>query len=121
MRKWSLALCGMLLAVAPGREEETVYFFFSPEAPGKARPVVEYVRRSRARFRPCLLFENLRQPGASTPEFLDTIRAVAPVSVYDREGLALARKFGIRRLPAVVVERGKSIHVSYGELSPCSK
>jgi hypothetical protein len=106
--------CGALVT-APAREDETIYYFFSPEAPGPDSARACAARRGEVR--PCLLVTDWRRPIETTPEFLETIRILTarrPVDVYDLEAVTLARRFGVRKLPAIVIVRGREIQIFYG-------
>jgi hypothetical protein len=124
----TIGLGAALMRTAPAGEDETVYFFFSPDtpAPAAARAAVEAARRGRVR--PCLLVADFRKSPEGDPDFLETVRILGgPISIYDLEAVALAKRFGVRRLPAVVVARNGRIHVCYGdrisrkEVGSCSK
>lgn len=119
MRRVTIALMGAVLATAGDRgNDETVYVFFSPShpAPVTARAAAEHAQRKR--LRPCLILEDLRHPAALTPEFAETVKVFTDrgltIAIFDEEGLSLAKRFRIQKLPAVVVERGDRIHVVYG-------
>ena len=116
MRAATIVLGGALLMTAPAADDEAVYYFFSPDmpAPAAARAAVGAARRSRVR--PCLLIEDFRKSPEGNPEFLETVRVLGgPISVYDLEAVALAKRFGIRRLPAIVIARQGRVHVAYGD------
>jgi len=133
VRKWTILFGGALLVTAPSGRGETVYYFFTPAAPGprSARSVAEYLRDTPGVvLRPCLMIESWNTPGQTDAEFLDACRSLAGkegISVYDPEALALARRFGIRRVPAIVRVRGDRVHFCYGadvtrkEMESCSR
>ncbi len=112
-----------LMAGAPA-EEETVWVFFSPDSPDASALVAAAAGR---RVRPALLVERYfgtREPAAA---FLASVRGAGEVRVVDEEALRMARRLGIRQLPAVAVVRGGRAHVASGtrvdvrELVRCSK
>lgn len=114
----TIALMGAVLATTGDGGEETVYVFFSPThpAPVTARSAAEYADGKR--LRPCLILEDFRTSTDLTPEFAETVQVFTDrgltIAIFDEEGLALAKRFQIRKLPAVVIERGGRIHMVYG-------
>jgi hypothetical protein len=121
MRLWTLSLMSAFLITAPDREETELYFFFSPEAPGAktSRSIANYLQKEpTCRFRPCLLVEDFEKPVSLGSDFLETVISVTgwvpSIAIFDADGLDLAKKFSIRRLPAVVVVRNRKIHITYG-------
>ncbi len=127
-RLTTIGLGAALMMTAPATDDETVYFFFSPDtaAPSAARAAVDAARRGRVR--PCLLIEDFRKSPEGDPEFFETVRILGgPISIYDLEAVALAKRFGIRRLPAVVFARKGRVHIFCGakisqkEMESCSK
>ena len=116
-------LAAAVVAMGGGGEPE-VWIFFSPDSPDAAA-----VFRSAAgmRTRPVLLVE--RYFGAREPSeaFLATVRVSGEARVVDEEGLRMARRLGIRSLPAAAVVRGGRAHVASGartdvkELLRCSR
>ena len=135
-----LALLGLLVisptgATEPGFEPSRdqapnpIYFFFSPEAPGSDKLAQEVVRLANEAtphatpIRPVLLLEDfgsLSQPSRHA----SLIRALKilgkangrglDIPLYDEEGLRLAKSWGIRTLPAIVLIRKGRAHVFEG-------
>lgn len=120
-----LAMALMLaVGTAQPREEATVWVFLSPQSPD-ASPLFEQLRGERVRT--VLLVDRYFGSGEPAAAFLNSVRAAGELQVVDEEGLAKAREFGIRRLPAVAVVREGRVHVAGGtgadvkELLRCSK
>ena len=116
---WLLALAA---PAAPDDAEAVV--FFSPDSPDASALLRSF---GDVPVRAVLLVEDYatgREPG---PAYLATIRAAGSVKAADVDGLALARKLGIRELPAAALRRGGRWHVAAGagvngkELMACSR
>jgi hypothetical protein len=111
-----------ILALAAPEEPEAVVFF-SPASPD----ATALIRSFDVPVRAVLLVENYATGLEPSEAFLATLRAAGPVAAADVEGLALARRLGIRELPAAAVRRGSRWHVAAGasvdgkELSRCSR
>lgn len=120
--KW-LAAAILTMGSAPA-EPATVWVFLSPDSPDATR-IFEALRGERVR--PALLVE--RYLGAREPAeaFLSTLKVSGELRVLDEEALREAKRWRIRRLPAVAVVRGSHAHVGSGadldvkELLRCSK
>ncbi len=112
-----------VVAMGGGGEEAEVWVFFSPDSPDASA-----VFRSAAglRTRPVLLVERYFGDREPSEAFLATVRVSGEARVVDEEGLAMARRLGIRSLPAAAVVRGGKAHVAAGsrvdvkELLRCS-
>lgn len=111
----------MLLAM---NEEPMVWVFLSPDAPD-ATPIFRQLKGRRVRT--VLLVERYFGDRAPAEEFLASVQAAGELRPYDEEGLAMARRLGIRRVPAVAVVTGDHAHVAAGtrvnvqELLRCSR
>jgi hypothetical protein len=105
-------------------EEPTVWVFFSPDAPDATAIFRQLEGR---RVRAVLLVERYFGEREPSEAFLATVRAAGEVRAYDEEGLRMARRLGIRRVPAVAVVDGDHAHVASGtgvrvqELLKCSR
>lgn len=115
---WVLAV---LMAMG---EEPTVWVFFSPDAPD-ATPIFRQLEGRRVRA--VLLVERYFGEREPSEAFLAAVRAAGEVRAYDEEGLRMARRLKIRRVPAVAVVDGDHAHVAAGtrvqvkELLRCSR
>lgn len=115
----SVSLCFGALA-----EEPVVWVFVSPDAPD-ATGVFEQLKGRRVRA--VLLVERYFGEREPAEAFLATVKAAGELRPYDEEGLAMARRLKIRRVPAVAVVRGDHAHVAAGtrvnvqELLRCSR
>jgi hypothetical protein len=125
-----------LFGGAGGEEKATLYLFLSPRSEGgaaaarRARLFVE-TRKGLVLLRPVLLvsdFDSFGRLEEGSPADR-TLRALGRIEVplYDEEGLALARAWGISSVPAfVLVSRGRA-HRALGagadleELSRCAR
>lgn len=108
--------------------QHTIYYFFGPDSPGQAecsRRVTEYVleRKGAVRLRSVLLVRDFAALGRIKEEspFTQSLKELGRVSagpldltIYDEEGLALARAWKIERLPALVLVAGGRAHVATG-------
>ena len=119
---------------AAGKAPWELWFFFSPSEKGLAREVRslrELLRDHRdLSLRPCLLVGDWRAIQKPTRDFADTIKElhslIGPgfsLRVWDAEGLALARRLRIGRLPAYALlarsgrtnlKRTDMAHVAFG-------
>jgi hypothetical protein len=128
MKALGLSLLG-LLVVGPtpeGREPSTLYFFFTPDAPGApeaARRVVAFVkeRKGKVRLRPVLLvsdFAALGKVEEKTPVHcaIKELGALGTLDIplYDEEGLTLAERWRIRSVPAFVLVGSRRAHLVTG-------
>lgn len=118
--KWTL-----VLAMAVGADGETeAWVFFSPTSPDASALLRSF---GDVPVRPALLVEDYATGREPSEAFLATIAAAGPVRAADDEALALARRLGIRELPAAAVRRGSRWHVAAGtavdgkELLRCSR
>ncbi len=103
-----------------------IHLFFSPDAPPSQRIITQFRKhlsgRRDLRLRLTLLVRDFRllevEPSTDFQAAVKALRdLVGPefgLLLYDEEGLELARKLGLARLPAVVVNRGRRYHVAYG-------
>lgn len=114
----------LALTVGLPAEESIVWVFLSPDSPDASK-VLESLKGERVRA--VLLVERYfgeREPAAP---FLATVRASGELRVVDEEGLRMAKRLGVRRLPAVAVVRGDRAHLASGtqvdaqELLRCSR
>lgn len=120
-----------LLALAPAQqlasaqepsEGATAWLFFAPDAPPEVRVVEQLRLRSTLPIRPALLVRNFSVLSeVPSREFQVVIKALRDMSgpdfglaLHDESGLSAAKRFGLTRLPAVVVERGGRAHLAYG-------
>jgi hypothetical protein len=110
----------------PSRDKgrDTLYFFLSRESPGIAslsRDVVQAVleRKGGVRLRPVLLVEDFQTLGKIDDRhpFFKSLKELGrlygkelDISVYDDEGLRLAREWKVTRLPALVLVQGRTAH-----------
>ena len=119
--KWLLAV---VLLGAGGEEPPTVWVFLSPDAPDAA-PLFKQLEGQRVR--PVLLVERYFGSREPADAFLSTVQAAGDLRAFDEEGLRMARRWKIRRVPAVAVARGDRVHVAAGtkvnvqELLRCSR
>jgi len=118
--KWAL-----VLALAVGADEETeAWVFFSPASPDASALLRSF---GEVPVRPALLVEDYATGLEPSRDFLATLAAAGSVRAADDEGQALARRLGIRELPAAAVRRGSRWHVAAGtavdgkELLRCSR
>jgi hypothetical protein len=128
MRKW-LAGAGVAVLIAAAsaqerpREADGLYLFISPSTPGLERVAAGLGDRPvRVVFLPADLRAELPE------EFLDGVKTLGrEFAVVDEEGLALARRFGIRRTPSLVRVHQGHVHVACGsklnvkEVVECSR
>jgi hypothetical protein len=112
----------------PGGEGPCLYLFISPDAPGAgdlARRAVEFVKitKGAVTLRPVLLVGDFRALGGVEAEgslaqalvaLGGTARNPLDISLYDEEGLDLARRWGITRVPALVLVRDGRAHRAMG-------
>jgi hypothetical protein len=116
-------LCVLALA-APAPEAPEAVVFFSPDAPDASALIRSF---GDAPVRAVLLVEDYGTGREPADAYLASIRAAGSVRAADVEGLALARRLGIRRLPAAAVKRDGRWHVAAGagvdgkELLRCSR
>ena len=112
-----------------GKEQDTLYYFFSPEtpsAPAGAKTLADFVKSRPGQFkvRPVVLVEHWEGLRKVTPEsaIFKTIRELGhlrepegvDIPLFDLEGLKLAKAWKITRLPAfVLVSRGRA-HAIHG-------
>jgi hypothetical protein len=114
---WVLALA------APAPDEPEAVVFFSPTSPDAS----ELIRSFGIPVKAVLLVESYATGLEPSEAFLATVRAAGPVAAADVDGLALARRLGIRELPAAALRRGSRWHVAAGtavdgkELLRCSR
>jgi hypothetical protein len=107
-----------------GEEEPTVWVFFSPDSPD-AGGIFRQLKGNRVRA--VLLVERYFGEREPSEAFMATLKEAGEVRAFDEEGLAMAKRLGIRRLPAVAVVRGDHAHVATGtrvdvkELLKCSR
>ena len=106
--------------------EDNLTLFFSPAASPDAKAIEEILAAARVttvRVHWALLIEEFRQlvakPGSDFAVAVEAIRRVhgesfAGLALYDPEGLSKAKSLGIKRLPALVLERRGQIHIAYG-------
>ena len=94
-----------------GGEEPVVWVFFSPRSPDASALFRDL---DGARVRPALLCEGYLGGREPTEAFFSTVRAAGEMLVVDEEALRMARRLGIRELPAVAVVRGDRIHLASG-------
>lgn len=112
----------VLMALA--EEEPTLWVFFSPDSPD-ASGVFRQLKGQRVRA--VLLVERYFGEREPSEAFMATLKEAGEVRAFDEEGLAMAKRLGIRRLPAVAVVRGDHVHVATGtrvdvkELLKCSR
>lgn len=112
----------VLMAVA--EEEPTVWVFFSPDSPD-ASGIFRQLKGRRVRA--ALLVERYFGEREPSEAFMATLQEAGEVRAFDEEALAMAKRLGIRRLPAVAVVRGDRAHVAMGtrvdvkELLKCSR
>jgi hypothetical protein len=117
-------LAVLALTMGVPAEEPVVWVFCSPDSPDASRIFREL---KGERVRAVLLVERYFGTREPSEAFLATIQAAGELRVVDEEGLRMARRLGIRRLPALAVVRGNRAHVSVGtqadvkELIRCSK
>ncbi len=126
MSKWIAAVGAMALIAAAqerAREPDGLYFFFAPDSPG-----IEAIAAGLAKTpaRPVLLVASYK--GELPDSFVDAAKPLGRgFPVVDEEGLALARKFGVARLPCVVRVRDGRVHMAIGsklnlkEVLECSR
>ncbi len=106
--------------------ERVLYLFLSGEGAGEAeaaRRATELVRglRGSIRLRPVLLmsdFATLRKSDETSALF-QTVKALGAlgqldVPVYDEEGLAVAERWGVNRVPTFVLASPSQIHMVTG-------
>jgi hypothetical protein len=119
--KWMLL--ALLLGARPV-ERPTVWVFFSPDGPDAA-PIFRQLAGERVR--PVLLAERYFGNREPSEAFLSTVQAAGDVRAFDEEGLRMARRLGIRRVPAVAAVGAGRAHVATGarvnvrELLACSR
>lgn len=111
-----------------GAGREVLYLFLSPDAPGAAslaRSSLEFLKRRKGTviLRPVLLAADFRELGGVDPEgplgeilksLGGTVRNPLDIPLYDEEGLDLGRRWGITRVPALVLVRGGRAHRALG-------
>lgn len=117
--------------VAPGRDkpEATLYFFVTPEAEGGPEGAASAMRfvtthAPQVKLRPVLLAQDFKVLGTITEEcpLYRTIKALEKdgkpgglnIPLYDEEGLALAMRWDIKRVPAFVLVRKGHAHAMAG-------
>ncbi|HZE96952.1 MAG TPA: hypothetical protein VE981_07990 [Planctomycetota bacterium] len=118
-------LAALLVAgLASSQDAPTIWIFFSPDSPDASR-IFEQVKGEKVRA--VLLVERYFGDREPSEAFLATVQAAGDVRPFDEDGLRMARKLGIRRLPAVAVVRGDRVHVATGtkvdvkELMKCAR
>jgi hypothetical protein len=126
-----LGFFGLPAAPSPSPEpgECTLYFFFAPDSPGQAelaREVVDDVvaRKGKIRLRTVLLVPDFGalgrlRDGCPFARTLGELARLSPgrpldLGIFDEEGLALARRWSLARLPALVLVEGGTAHVATG-------
>jgi hypothetical protein len=102
-------LMSVLMAVA--EEEPGVWVFFSPDSPEAAGIFRQLQGRP---VRAVLLVERYFGDREPSEAFVATLQAAGEVRAFDEEGLAMAKRLGIRRLPAVAVVRSDHAHIASG-------
>jgi len=122
--------------------EGTLYFFFAHDsslspAAAKALPGLAAAHKGELHIRPVLLVEDwkaFKKSSQGTP-LSQTVRELSSLeqalglklSVFDEEGLRLARAWKLSRLPAFVLIAHDKAHVVYGtridlkDLSECGQ
>lgn len=122
------------------RDETTrLRLFFSPDAPPSKMTVTRFrkIQASKPGMEVDLhlLVADFRTlssaPSGAFQTAVKTLQETAEpqfgLSIFDEEGLRLAARYGLSRLPAAVLEHGGRIHVAYGsdpdleELLRCKK
>ena len=122
-----LAAAGVMVLVGAAQERtkepDGLYFFFAPDSPG-IESIADGLAKTPAR--PVLLVSSFK--GELPQPFLDAAKALGrDFAVVDEEGLALARKFGVARLPCVVRVHDGRVHMAAGsklnlkEVLECSR
>jgi len=127
----ALAVAVWLPSAARGQQESTareprLSIFFSPQAALTAEAVGRIKKALAAnkqlQLRPVLLVEDFKQlEAAPSADFRTTVNSLREIvgpefglQLYDEQGLEMAARLGIARLPAIVVEHGRRVHVAYG-------
>lgn len=117
--KWLVAV-----VLAMNTDEPTVWVFLSPDGP-EATPIFKQLEGRRVRT--VLLVERYFGSREPSDAFLATVQAAGELRAFDEEGLRMARRLNIRRVPAVAVLRDDHAHVATGtkvnvpELLRCSR
>jgi len=105
----------VLAARAPAPEPPTLFLFFTLDTPDLARSIRAARSAAGLRFRPVFLLD--RWPTAEFEPPVNFLEAVAElgqdIPVIDEEGLALARKYGVRSTPCAV-RTGRRLHMAAG-------
>jgi hypothetical protein len=123
-----MKFCGLVpwwlvLLLAPG-DEPTVWVFLSPDGPD-ATPIFRQLEGRRVRT--VLLVERYFGNREPSEAFLATVQVAGELRAFDEEGLKMARRLNIRRVPAVAVVRDDHAHLATGtkvnvqELLRCSR
>lgn len=122
-----MAGAGLLVVAATRRPAPLpargLYLFFSQDSPGLS-DAARAAREAGLPVRP--VFLPTRFEGWSDA-FLRAVADLGEFAVVDEEGLALARRLGLRRTPALVLVDDRGIHVATGhrsdpkELFECSR
>lgn len=114
----------VLALAAPGADAPEAVVFFSPDAPDASALIRSF---GDVPVRAVLLVEDYESGREPADAYLGSIRAAGSVKAADVDGLALARRLGIRRLPAAALKRDGRWHVAAGagadgkELLRCSR
>ena len=108
--KYVLAMAVAAMGPAPAEDPE-IWVFFSPDSPDASRI---FAGLQGLRVRPALLAERYFGSREPAEAFLSTVRAAGEILVVDEEALRMARRLGIRELPAVALLRGDHAHVAVG-------
>ena len=119
----TVALVAAAAAQERAREADGLYLFLSTSSPGFDRVAQGLGDRPvRVVFLPMDFGAEL------SDEFLDGVKALGrEFAVVDDEGLAIARRFGIRRTPSLVRVHQGHVHVASGsklnvkEVLECSR
>jgi len=117
-----LALGGSPIAPQEGANTGTLHVFFSSEAVPALR-AIEDARQAKVNVRWTLLLEDFALLRGEPPrEFAEFVNALAKsvgdgfgLALHDPEGLALAERLQIARLPAFALVRNARAHVACGK------
>jgi len=110
---WMLGAAAALLASAQEAEspvESGLYFFFTPDAPGLSE-LSRALRETPVPLRRILLVDDFRR---WPPPFLSALGDLGELAMADEEGLALARRLDVRRVPCLVRVHDGRIHKATG-------
>ncbi len=118
MKRLSMVAGAALLALAaarPAPDPEVLHLFLALDTPDAAKVVREARAASRIPLRAVFLLDRLPGPDFDPPPAFAA--AVAELGqdllVVDEEGLALARRFGVRATPCAV-RTGRRVHKAVG-------